>query len=711
MNPNTLKYVISIFLLVDLYSAASIQNEGSLNDRITASNKTVPLFGSNNDESTELDSEFPPSKLTLLLSPNPGTTYQKNGKLVGGSEKKIERNHTDTHPLNLSDYDDDDFGYLSEHEEQIPEKTPNEEEAFQARESEHVKELRTNIMKKIKNYLNGDSKKKKKKVPVVEPSSNEKTITDILKASTTTPPKRPKKLFGRTLSFYKSNDKREKLDSRKNVFNFSSKEEETPFDPQSCPLEFNDEDIKRVDSASSSTLDSEIKSIEHYQQKHSLIKLPMINRKRIFGEDPELDILLSKVLYNPGDLFEPLLDPKYSMIGMLLPLSRSELGKKLYEDRIAKDLNDIKFYDQIRNAKLYLSQKYHNEDNEDIMDKTFEDTIEVTNEVRKIEFEDAMNAKKIQNELDSEFWDEDHLKESAKTFVVSSLAKGSTLKDENKLGEAVQRVIFTPSDIFYYNGMLNLALFFSVEFDSNRADGFFDQFINTLFSGVYGPCRKDLFYISRIQDIPPTIIDDKMIIASLFNEDEEVRTMLEHVIENLKSYFLDPSNREYLRKIFKDDLIGYEELNRVPKTIEDVFEATFKILDNYWYSNKIPVNRDELRNLIKSPHHFKHLQNFYLDIFTFEKVENLFKVFLETFQFKSLQFQKHAAAFLYAAYFETIIQNIEIEGDLVINEKFEIEDLISKLNNIVNVKIGIDSLNSVHKRSINDANKDLNKIK
>ena len=412
-----------------------------------------------------------------------------------------------------------------------------------------------------------------------------------------------------------------------------------------------------------------LSSDSSFLPRQAIIKLPSVRNQQLFGGVLKIayDENVALTLYaNEGDKFDAVSSPDYGLIANMLPLSRLEPSKRLSE-RIFNDLGEP-FVPQIKKAKKYIAKKY----------KDYPEFF-------------------IGNPENEDFRSDDHLIEAVKSIVMCSLGKGSTLDLEHvyKIGEASQRVIFTSRDIFYYPEMLKLALFFNLEFDPNYSNAFFDQFINTFYSGVYGPRRSDLFYIARFQDIPVEVISDQMLVES-FKEGNEA---LLDQIESIKESFLNPKNRISFLEKYKNE-IEYIDLNPVPKTVDDVLEATVLVLNHYVKKNDISrIKLGEMKGLIYTPENINHMQSFYMTIFPIENVLSLFGSLVVDYDYPEA-YRKHAASFLYAAFIEILRSTNHVASQINLTQ------LEAKMKEMFQLEIKGKKLNAIHKKSEGEAEVD-----
>ena len=167
---------------------------------------------------------------------------------------------------------------------------------------------------------------------------------------------------------------------------------------------------------------------------------------------------------------------------------------------------------------------------------------------------------------------------------------------------------------------------------------------------------------------------------------------------------MNPENRELLRRMHGDGPLCYTELRPVPKTVDDVLEASKMILLKYWRSNRIriPANQMEVIDaLISDPINIDHMQSFYLDIFSIERILSLFTTLVIVDFDYNPGFRKHAASFLYAAFIE-ILRSSPGHGPLI-----EMPELEEKLKEMLKLAVDPKKLDEIHGRSEQVAETDM----
>lgn len=255
------------------------------------------------------------------------------------------------------------------------------------------------------------------------------------------------------------------------------------------------------------------------------------------------------------------------------------------------------------------------------------------------------------------------IKFTAKAFVSGLIGRGSTLafEDNYKIGEFYKHTIFTQRDYVYHRGLNRLAALFAAEFDPKVSDGLFFQFVSKAYSGVYGPSRCDLPFITRIENIP-----------------------VENATKAVRRYFLDPANLESVLNQYDKDLLGYRPLLPVPKTLDDVLDATEMILQAYHSRNA----KDTFKPFIKQHAHVlrnvEHLQNFYLDIAPIDQVIELFELI------PNGPYQNHFAAFLYAAFIEHARHN----------HSFNLPRIKENFGKMIRMKLNLGLFEQIHQKSV-----------
>lgn len=610
MNPNTVKFILLIFVSVDLTSGSRL-----------------PLFSDQGEG--EIDTV--PYEQDL---PDPGQEKKFRGLSTGG--RKLPRNGTELDPLTNLD--------------------PGTLDSLDPEEILHDSKMLEDLLKSNDHDAAASSQKDAMSTP--GPSRKMPKFS-------------PLKLFGALGGpFSRAEDHHETsstspatTDSARSLnsdFSFPPQSRSPSTDTDDAPARSRStgsenerpplprqRNLSRASVNRPGSLISRLKSFSllaggsQFSENPTLSRIPPIRREALFGDPARMDYdsIVARALYaDPTDQFTLVGDPSYDLIAKFLPLSRSRLSENLYRDRIAHDLESGPFAQHVEKAQAYLTSKFPQSLREQIegLERMASNPAEMT----------------IQDAELLELRDPGVIKDLARSNVMCSIGKGSTLDLNNihKLAEANQRVIFTPRDIFYYPGMLKVSLFFNLEFDPSRSNEFFDQFIRTFYAGVFGPCRQDLFYITRIQDIPASVLPDELLMKSLKEESEEYAA-LNSQIRDYQNSFLRPENRDMLRVAYADHLLCYKKLTSVPKTTEDVLEATQRILKSYW--SHMGITGVDVSDLIYSPQNIGHLQSFFMDILSIEDVTLLFNALVIDFDYDP-GLRNHSASFLYAAFIETI---------------------------------------------------------
>ena len=429
------------------------------------------------------------------------------------------------------------------------------------------------------------------------------------------------------------------------------------------------------------------------------VELPALENPILFGDTLKrsFDNIVAMSLYSGRN--EKFMNIAESFVnevaGGLLPLSWEEPLKNLYLDRIIPDVDSEDFLFDINENLKYIKEKY--------MDHPEYFSGESAEATHTDLSDNGVQYKVIFNEefLSVEFTKGNVLK-MTKTVLGkgSTIAKSKSLNVDNKISVAHQNVLITPCDIFYYPGMLKLVLFFSSEFDPSCNTDFLYQFVSTFYSGVYGPSRKDLYYITRFEDIPESVIPIEMVLDS-YQTDTEAGEIARAKIDAAREYFLDPKFRDLIIKDYTKEEIRYKKLDPVPKTIEDVLEASKLILRMYWKAHNLTSQRPEdIDEFVYDEANIGHLQSFFLDTFTFEDVLHLFTTLVIDLD-PSTAYRDHSASFLYAAYIEIILDK-PARGYLM-----DVSELENKLKEMWAVNINPRAFRSIHGQSVRVADTDL----
>lgn len=338
--------------------------------------------------------------------------------------------------------------------------------------------------------------------------------------------------------------------------------------------------------------------------------------------DDEREKQLARVLYSdPTSYFEQINEPEHLIVARVVSFFGKDERSAIYNQMI-EDMSKTDFY-------------------------TF--LIDIQNRKQKLDIID-------------EYFDLDLLKNSTEAFVSGLIGRGCTLnfQDNYKLLEFYENTLVTPKDFVYHRGLNRLAALFVSEFDPNRADAFFYQFVKTAYSGVYGPLRSELRYITRIENIP-----------------------LNPVTPEDRKYFLDPSNRDFLRSCYTRKQLCYKPLIPVPKTLDDVLDATVLILRAY--RDKFDQSNAATEKFIRDPANIEHLQTFYLDLGLIEEVLELLEMI------PIGPYQPHFAAFCYAAF----IQFTQFHRGFNVHEiKKTLKTMLESL------EIDLEALDAIHEQSI-----------
>lgn len=395
------------------------------------------------------------------------------------------------------------------------------------------------------------------------------------------------------------------------------------------------------------------------------ISLPPINNLMVHGGNEEYDQWFAGILYDGGNLAFEYVDDggENDLIGRFMPVSNSNVNSLLYDKRILVDSEApefLAFLEQLQGYSEYPE-----------------------------DYDFGINQKS----------------EACKVIVVRCLGNASTIdakKGEfDKISVAPQRVLMGPKNLFYYPGMLKLSAFFEHLFDKSRSTDFFNQFVTTFYAGVYGPRRKDLYDIVRVQDIPDSLIDDGLIRISVGLDVSEEMTAEEAFKEvNKRRQDFINADREVLVDKFGKDRLHYKELSPVPKTLEDVLDLTAIILQAHG-------SPDSMKSKVYEEKNISALQNFYLNRLDPLEVKNLLDVFLtkmlglmEGAQCNCLKknVKETGAAFLYAAYILTpeIAGMIENFGKLL--EEVKIDDIVKMVDIVHESSIKVSEIKS---KSIN----------
>ena len=438
------------------------------------------------------------------------------------------------------------------------------------------------------------------------------------------------------------------------------------------------------------------------------VVLPRLHIPDLFSDPMKVnfDNIVAMALYGgPHDNFQNILDDHVNgLAGGLLPLSRYEPNKSLIKDGVEQEvMTSESLNEHVAWAVDYINRKY--KDNLELF--------KVLDGIENASARDEEYLKALYTNMDDqraqdrqEFRCPDHTKAGIINMLIYTLGKGSTKSDQfsDKLCYAVQRLLVTPRDIFYYPGMLKLALFFKVEFDGSFATDFFDQFINSFYSGAYGPRRKDLFYITRFEDIPESVLPDSTLTKSVV--DGEIRdTPAARNIADTKASFLNAKNRELFLKTYGPEQLGYRELNPVPKTIDDVLEATKMILRKYWRVKRIHNNKHiDIDGLVYNQTNVDHMRSFYMDIFKsdYESILRLFTTLILDFG-HNLELRNHSASFLYAAFIE-ILRTHQGRG-----YEMTVGELEEKMREMFAMDINPKAFEEIHRQSVRVADVDLSK--
>jgi hypothetical protein len=405
------------------------------------------------------------------------------------------------------------------------------------------------------------------------------------------------------------------------------------------------------------------------------VPLPLLMNPEMFGSNEIYDAIFAGALYRNGEQFEPLSRTEHSMLTGLMPLSRSALDRSLMSDGIHVDVMSPGVISMMRTLHDLTDHRGH------------------------------------------EDFDPDMVRESIVRMVAYSIGKASThsADDIDDLAECPQRVLITPRDIFYYPEMLKVCGLFVSMFDNSRSNEFFHQFISTFYSGVFGPRRADLFFITRMQMIPSEVITDRMILQSL-NSPEMInsgyirdQTVTDDQIElansNIKSrrmYYLEPTNRDSIRFFHDKEKTRYTELDPVPKTLDDVLELSLALLEIDKTKNhknwKFPPSESQLRTAIYEPKNIKVLQSFFLNVLSPLEVKGLLEHFIFSLGKDPYlaEYRNHTASFLYAAYIKALQLN---DVELV-----PLVQLKTLMNELFSMRISLDRIIvDIHQTSINCA--------
>lgn len=718
MNPNTFNIIISILLSIDLASTA------------LSSDRRKPLF--EDDEDT--DKVFPEG-FDFSFPGDSNTNFKRNIAVLSGG-RKLPFDRAEIHPLSttavLSDEDEDyEHDVRGDHWRKAMVEAPlylcrplertDSNAAVSAKERSKSTNSPLHMFKIFKGSFNRPPSSKQTSPTGSTSSESEVFFEDALNMNsdftftdTTTV------ISARSDSSGSTGD---------TVFEMSTERPISRFYSSQCSRFASEESVQinprisRFSRFLSVGLGPSATAVPLPEPS----QLPNIQIDAIFGSQADLNKAnaVLKALYSgPGDILTPVRDQSYDMIAKMLPLSRFELSRNLFKDRIVHDLDGKNFAALIGQAQSYLTSKFSDE---------------LLAQVEELKLKTSRNALKVHEIELLELREVAFLKESARSNVMCSIGKGSTIDLSNiyKIAEYNLRVIFTPRDIFYYPGMLKLSIFFNLEFDPSVSNDFFDQFIRTFYSGVYGPRRQDLFYITRIQDIPEADIPDGMLVRSgeLMEGIEVLKSLIEDArsleqaeqveeltgalknlegeyavlnneIQAIREMFLDPLKRSRLRLPYTNRQHCYNELTPIPKTVEDVLEATQMILGTYWADMGLRSGQlSEMYEEIYSQENLNYLQSFFMDIFSIQGIQYLFKTFVADFKYDQ-RLRNHSASFLYAAFIETM--RLSKRGP----QYMKVDDLIKEMQKMFaffdDLKSNFsDRLDKIHEKSEDVANMDI----
>ena len=679
MKPNTFKYILPILFSINLVSTSS------------------SLFTQRDSEvNMEVNPKFD-SYMTILMSKSPtesrslSPTPRMKSVLVGGRQsQKIEQIPLGVDPLSV----ETEFVDLSKKEAEAYE----EMDTFYAIPEKHELDVLLNVAGIV------DETKEAK---VERPKSVLGKIADGLRALS---PKRDRpeiiiKTFSSSSEKTDQSSSKSPSQSPTNSSGSSSKSTDSNEDQYSRVISISREPPPMLNNRRSSLfrLPSRTSAL-----RTNPVVLPRLHIPDLFSDPMKVnfDNIVAMALYGgPHDNIQNILDDHVNgMAGGLLPLSRFEPNKSLIKDGVEQDvMTSESLNEHVAWAVDYINRKY--KDNLELFKVL--DGIENASE-RDEEYLKALYANMDDQRAQDrkEFRCPDHIKAGIINMLIYTLGKGSTKSDQifDKIYYAVQRVLVTPRDIFYYPGMLKLALFFKVEFDGSFATDFFDQFINTFYSGAYGPRRKDLFYITRFEDIPESVLPDSTLSKSVV-DGEIGDTPAARNVADTKASFLNAKNRELLLKTYGPEQLGYRELNPVPKTIDDVLEATKMILRKYWRVKRIYNNKHiDIDSLVYNQTNVDHMRSFYMDIFKsdYESVLRLFTTLILDFG-HNLELRNHSASFLYAAFIE-ILRTHQGRG-----YEMTVSELEEKMREMFALDINPKAFEEIHRQSVRVANVDMSK--
>lgn len=396
-------------------------------------------------------------------------------------------------------------------------------------------------------------------------------------------------------------------------------------------------------------------------------ELPPQHKPKIYDDLDEQAMAIS--LYSEKDSkIETINIPDLMLPGKLLSYFGSDVREEMHTD-LVKELNTKNFEAHMRKLQQHL-----------IMKK--KDELIASGRINPKSSNDLF--------VEYDYLDFASIKNSTDSFVTGLLGKGSTIPFEKirYIGEFYDHTLFTARDYVYYPGLAKLAAFFVVEFDYNRADRFFHQFVKSAYSGVYGPRREDLKFITRIEDLPLGI--------SLDDLTHSVESVEAPVNPNIgRSTFVNPDNLETIMQYFPD--VKYQPLTSVPKTLDDVLDATEIILETFRWKGGMSTDREteKVFKEIYSNQNVAHLQNFFLDIASVEDCLELMKLI------PSNMYHNHYAAFLYAAYLQ--FKDYSIEESKEDDLSFDAIKII--MEEMLDLNIPVSSLDRTRKASKKDCEK------
>ena len=141
--------------------------------------------------------------------------------------------------------------------------------------------------------------------------------------------------------------------------------------------------------------------------------------------------------------------------------------------------------------------------------------------------------------------------------------------------------------------MLKLVLFFSSEFDPSCNTDFLYHSVSTFYSGVYGPSRKDLYYITRFEDIPESVIPIEMVLDS-YQTDTEAGEIARAKIDAHVN-ILDPKFRDLIIKDYtKEEEIRYKSWIQSRRLLKMSWKPSKLILRMYWKAHNLTSQRPKI---------------------------------------------------------------------------------------------------------------------